>query len=374
VKVGFGVASITPKPPVWLAGFGDRSEPAQEVKEELEARALYLNDGDNALCLVVCDLLALSRDMSEPIRKAIASELGVESAAVIIASTHTHHGPSGISGSERIGWPMPEGFTEKLRTGCVSAAASARDGGRGAILHYARAPLPEGFAFNRRALPFTDPWFAVLDVRDEDGARIGTVANLSIHPVLLGPQWMSVATDWVGTFRTSLEEAIGGTAIELTGALGDINPVPYDGAVQDTYAPWATWEQTVAYANRLAAVVAQALADAEPVDGPLRLLRHETIEAPVGGTGLSALWGEPSMDVDLTEWAIGDLRLVSIPGEAFHALAKEISSARNDRVLLAGIAPWHGYIPHPWGEGYEEGVSYGEEFAAAVRKALASAP
>jgi hypothetical protein len=270
---------------------------------------------------------------------------------------------------------MPEGFTETLRTGCVAAAAAAaRNGSRDAILHYARAPLPEGFAFNRRALPFTDPWFAVLDVRDEDGARIGTVANLSIHPVLLGPEWRSVATDWVGTFRTSLEALAGGTTIELTGALGDINPVPFDGAVHDTYAPWASWEQTVGYGKRLAAVVADTLAGAEPVEGVLRLLKHETIQAPVGGTGLAVLWGEPAMDVDLTEWSIGDVRLVSIPGEAFHALGKEISAARNDRVLLAGIAPWHGYLPHPWGEGYEEGVSYGPDFVAGVRTGLLDAP
>jgi hypothetical protein len=374
VKAGFGVASITPDPPVWLAGFGDRSEPAQDVHEPLEARALYLSDNGNAVCLVVCDLLALSRDMNEPVRAAIADLLGVPVAGVVIASTHTHHGPSGITGSERIGWPMPDSFAETLWGGCVAAATEARSSAADATLHYARTPLPDGFAFNRRALPFDDPWFAVLDVRDPGGRRIGSVANLAIHPVLLGPQWLSVSTDWVGTFRTSLERAAGGTAIELTGALGDINPVPFDGAVEDTYAPWASWEQTADYARRLSAVVAEALDSATPVEGDLAVIRHETISAPVGGTGLAVLWGEPAMEVDLTEWAIGDLRLVSVPGEAFHALGKEISATRGDRVLLAGIAPWHGYLPHPWGEGYEEGVSYGPDFVAAVRTGLLEAP
>ena len=66
---------------------------------------------------------------------------------------------------------------------------------------------------------------------------------------------------------------------------------------------------------------------------------------------------------------------MSIPGEAFHLLGREISSARGDRVLLAGISPaWHGYLPHPWGEGYEEGVSYGEEFVRVVREVLVRAP
>ncbi len=374
MRAGFGVAPITPEPPVWLAGFGDRSEPAQEIKENLEARALYLSDETTTLCLVVCDLLAVSRDLSNPVRDAIAEAIGTPSSNVIIASTHTHHGPSGISGSERIGWPTPEGYANLLRLGCVQAATAARDTAELSTLRYARAPLPDGFAFNRRGLTFDDPWFAALDARGEGGWHIGTVANLSIHPVLLGPQWMSVSTDWVGTFRTSLEAAVGGKAIELTGALGDVNPVPSNEPPENTYAPWANWEQTVDYGKRLASVVAGALDDAMPLDGGLAVLRHETISAPVGGTGLAALWGDPTMDVDFTEWSIGDVRVVSIPGEAFHALGKEISAARNDRVLLAGIAPWHGYLPHPWGEGYEEGVSYGEDFARTVRERLAVAP
>jgi hypothetical protein len=81
------------------------------------------------------------------------------------------------------------------------------------------------------------------------------------------------------------------------------------------------------------------------------------------------------MLVEFLEWAIGDVRLVSIPGEAFHQLGREISSSRDDRVLLAGIAPsWHGYLPVPWGEGYEEGVSFGEEAVAAMRSALLESP
>jgi hypothetical protein len=81
------------------------------------------------------------------------------------------------------------------------------------------------------------------------------------------------------------------------------------------------------------------------------------------------------MKVDFVEWDIGGVRLVSIPGEAFHLLGREISSARDDRVLLAGIAPaWHGYLPHPWSEGYEEGVSFGEDFARTVRERLTTKP
>ena len=390
MRAGIGTATITPEVPVFLAGFGARSEPATSVHDELEARALYLSDGSTDVVLVVCDLLGMSSGFSLPVRQAIAGELELDIGHVLLSCTHTHQGPSAIAGTEAIGWPVPEGYADVLRDGCLAAARAARETARPARLRYARAPLPDGFAFNRRGLPYEEPWFAVLDVVGDD-ERIGVLANLSIHPVLLGPQWYAVSTDWVGPMRRTIEATLRGTAIELTGALGDINPTPPEGRPDATYEPWATADQTTAYGERLGAVVAKAVDSAEDLPDTLRVMRSETHDIPVGGTPIAALHGEPTMKVDLVEWDIGGdgrrsesgaqrdqsgVRLVSMPGEAFHLLGREISSGRGDRVLLAGLAPaWHGYLPHPWGEGgYEEGVSFGEDFARTVRELLVAAP
>lgn len=369
MRAGIGTAVISPTPPVSLAGFGARTQAAQAVHEDLEARALYLSDGPASLCLVVCDLLGMSPGNATVVRDAVGSELGIPGSNVVVACTHTHSGPSLIAGSESLGWPTPAGYLEHVRAGCVGAATAARDASVETELRFVRAPLPNGFAFNRRGGDFDGPVFSLLHLGD-----VGVVANMGIHPVLLGPDWLAVAPDWVGPFRAELERLVPGTAIELTGALGDINPTPPAGAPDDTYAPWASYEQTADYGQRLAHVVADALPRAAPIEGSLQVLRNVTIEVPVAGTGLAAMYGQPTMDVQLIEWMIGDVRLVTLPGEAFHALGREISSARDDRVLLAGLSPWQGYLPHPWGEGYEEGVSYGPDAVAAIREALLTAP
>jgi hypothetical protein len=330
---------------------------------------LFLDDGTTTLCLVVCDSLGMSHDISRPIRSEVAAALGVGMEHVMIANTHTHHGPSAMAGTDRLGWPTPQGYLDTLRDGCVAAAEAARDAATDASLSFGRFPLPDGFAFNRRGSAYDDPTFSVLRV--EPG---GIVANLGIHPVLLGPNWYSVSTDWVASFRTELECEIGGTAIELTGALGDINPLPPNRQPESSYDPWATLEETVAYGKRLGQAVLSKLEGVKGLDGNLRVVRHETIDAPVGGTGLAALTGEPSMPVEFLEWAVGDVRVVSLPGEAFYELGQGVSKGRNDRVLLAGLAPWHGYLPVPWGDGYEEGVSFGPDFVAAIRTKLLEVP
>ncbi len=367
MRAGFGTADITPEPPVFLAGFGARNKAAEEIAEPLEARAIYLDDGRTKLCLIVCDLLGMSHDISRPIREHVASALALGMDNVMIACTHTHHAPSAMAGTEALGWPTPKGFIALVRDGCVEAAEHARDNATDAALSFARFALPDGFAFNRRGGSYEEPTLSVL--RADPG---GIVANIGIHPVLLGPESYAVSTDWVASLRTELECEAGGTAIELTGALGDINPLPPQG--ESGYEPWATLEQTVDFGKRLGQAVIARLGDLQPLDGELRIVRHETIEAPVGGTGLAALVGESSMPVEFLEWAIGDVRLVSLPGEAFHALGREVSAGRNDRVLLAGLAPWHGYLPVPWGEGYEEGVSFGPDFVDAIRTKLLDVP
>src|SRR5439155_15909837 len=143
----------------------------------------------------------------------------------------------------------------------------------------------------------------------------------------------------------------------------DVNPLPPKGEPANTYEPWATEEENDQIGRTLADAVAEALDDCEPIGSELRVLRAETHDIPLGESGLSALAQTDSMPVDFVEWSRGDVRRVSMPGEAFFALGRDIEDARGRRTLLAGISPsWHGYLPQPWGDGYEEGVSFGQEF------------
>jgi hypothetical protein len=82
------------------------------------------------------------------------------------------------------------------------------------------------------------------------------------------------------------------------------------------------------------------------------------------------------MRVELVEWAIGPVRLVSIPGEAFQAFGRQVVGARAGKVLLAGLSPlWQGYLPVPFvADGYEERTSYGPNAVQAVLDALLDVP
>jgi hypothetical protein len=359
---------ITPPLPVALAGFGDRAGPATEVRDDLEVRVFYATTDGVGLCLLVCDLLGMSPSFANPVRAAVGEALGLPTEAVLTSCIHTHAGPSAIAGSEALGWPTPAGYRDVLVNGCVAAAREARSNAEPATFHYRRESLPDGLSVNRRGYPYA-PTFAALDVRAASGARIGAIANVSIHPVALGPACLAVSSDWVGSFRTALESSHGGRAVLLSGALGDVNP-PLHAHATGFYDN-DNFEDADELGVRVAAVVGPALEAGDAVGNGVGVRRHRWIDVEASGAlaALAAVAGRVS--VELIEWMLGDVRLVTVPGEAFHALGNKIEAAVGGPSLIAGLSPvWQGYLPDPWGDGYEEGVSYGEDFAAGVRAAL----
>ena len=132
LDVGFGSAVITPPTPVQLAGFIE-DQPATEVHDDLEVRAMFVRGELGAVCLLVCDLLGMSPSFARPVRESVAAALGLELGAVLTSCVHTHAGPSTIAGSEALGWVTPEGYRELLVERCTAAGASGR-GHRGSRL------------------------------------------------------------------------------------------------------------------------------------------------------------------------------------------------------------------------------------------------
>jgi hypothetical protein len=380
IQAGFGTALITPPTPVALAGFG-APQLATEVHDELEARAVLLKSPQGTVCLVVCDLLGMSPEFANPARAAVAAALSLDLPAVLIASTHTHSGPSAMAGTSVLGWPTPEGYGETLAEGCASAARAALGSLRDAELRYGRWSLPDGLSINRRGYPY-DPWFSAMDVMAPDtperlGAseRLGTIANLAIHPVSLGPECLAVSADWVGHFRRALESRAGGTTTLLSGALGDVNPIHVHR--QDNSCEHDGFAEAEELGTEVAQAVDAVLASTESLPGAgAQVVASRELEVPVGDTQLARLISNPTTRVELVEWQLGPIRLVSLPGEAFQAFGRQVSEARGDRVLLAGLSPlWQGYLPHPFVEGgYEETISYGREAVDAILAALLEVP
>jgi hypothetical protein len=368
LRVGFGSGVITPDLPVVLAGFGARKGPATEVRHDLMAQAVVFRDGETTACLLVLDLLLLGADVAEPLRQAVATAIGISPRQVMPSCTHTHSGPAATARLKRIGWPMPKGYRQRLIEGCVTAAQTALETSRPATLSFGRAPLPAHLSLNRRGLPY-DPSYRVLDVRGPDGTRIGSVAGVGIHPVALGITCREVSGDWITSYRERAERSTGAPAVLLQGALGDVNPTRDPHTDPD---PGGNWETAQTLGSEVADCVGELLGKTEPLSSELTVhARKVPLRAGLTLPSLLNRVALRTIDVELLEWSLGGLRLVSVPGEAFHELGRQVEAARGDRAMIVGLSPeYHGYLPVPFGKGYEEKMSYGRRFVSTLTDTL----
>lgn len=378
--VGFGSARITPSLPVTLAGFGDRKGPVDAIHDDLEVHAVVITDvgSGDTLCLLVLDLLMIAKDVAEPLRDEVAEALGIPFENVLPTCTHTHSGPSASKRSRLIGWPMQQDYPEVLIEGCVRAARMAAAFLEEGEFHFARSALPAGLAVNRRGHAFA-PSFSVIDVRRPGGGRIGTIGNVAIHPVAASWTARAVSRDWPGVGRDTASRVLDAPVVMVSGAIGDVNPA------RDPHTdpePGGNWD----YMGELGRAVGSAVADlaqrAEPIGTGARSVANRVHRFRAGLTVPAVLSGDAlrRTEVELVEWELGKagpqaVRIVSMPGEFFHARGVAIESSRNDRAILAGLSPWwQGYHPCPYTSGYEEKMSYGRRFVERVGALLTQRP
>lgn len=378
LEVGIARAVITPGPehwPMWLSGYGDRTEPAIDVHDDLEVRVLVARDGETTVALVALDLMAMSVDWANAVRDAVAGELSVPRHHVLTHTVHTHAAPSTITGTEALGWPVPHAWRADLVATCRRAATAALIGARPARLLAARLGLPPALSFNRRGHAY-EPTYGVVAVVDaERDEPIGTIANFGVHPVVLGPTNRRVSADWVGACRREIERRLGGIAVFVQGCQGDVDPV---GMSWDTHGPFPG-DSFAAVARvgedfALAAVAAAAVATPVPGAGVRVVERRLALDA--SGSAMAAITRRDQVEAELVEWSIGGVRLVSIPGEGFAELGQRVVAARSGTpTVLCGFAPhWLGYLPVPFTDGYEEGLSYGPAVVDAITAALERVP
>ena len=96
MKIGYAQNVITPSldRPVYLAGFGQNRR-ATTIHDDLYARALTIQTENTTLVLVALDLIGFFRpDVLQVFETLKASKaFKVPNPQIVIASTHTHHGP-----------------------------------------------------------------------------------------------------------------------------------------------------------------------------------------------------------------------------------------------------------------------------------------
>ena len=91
------ISSATSNLTPWLdialcGGFAQRK--AQDVHDEIHAKALVLDNGETRIGIVVCDFVCMPRRIADAVKTRVAQNCGISPSNLLICATHTHSGPA----------------------------------------------------------------------------------------------------------------------------------------------------------------------------------------------------------------------------------------------------------------------------------------
>ena len=266
LKAGSAMANITPPLGTRIPG-GFRPRYAENVDDELFAKALVIDNGVTRIAIVTCDLIAIPEKVANAAKARIADRCGIPAAHVMVNATHTH---TAVAVADLLGVDEDTDYTEWVPLKIADAVELAVW-----RLHPARVGFAsvneERITFNRRwhmkdgTVRFNpgvnnpdlvkptgtiDPEVAMMFVEAEDGTPISAVANFSLHYIGTD-NGNALSADYFGHFDRLMRRYLGDTCVSLlwNAASGQINNTDFSGQTKWTA---SGHQQAVKMANVLA--------------------------------------------------------------------------------------------------------------------------
>ena len=218
MKIGYAQDVITPSldKPVYLAGFGNNRR-ATTIHDNLFVRALAIEDEGSTQVLVALDLIGFFRpDVYE-----VIEEVSRPDVQIVIASTHTHHGPDtmGLWGPDDKTCGVDLEYMRDIKQKIADAIHASLSALKPASAKWTSVQVP-GMIKNSRNPEIMDNELTLAQFTSEDGRPLTTLFNLPCHPEVLWDKNPNITSDYVHYLREEVEKQTNAPCIFFSGALG----------------------------------------------------------------------------------------------------------------------------------------------------------
>ncbi len=221
------------------------------VHDPIDARLLYLKQGEAELLVLTFDVIGLMPKYVNMLKRRIAEDHGIARGAIVVNAVHNHEGPDSMGPWSAAGvaawWIEPAMENVLSAVGpLLASTAPARlraaaaypvscvDAATGALKTIADCDEPRDESMSgAHDVPLLerdirDPWIRDMLVsaarleKAEGGEAIATIVNWSNHPEALADENSLASSDFPGYARRRVEALGGGVGIYWSGAVGGL--------------------------------------------------------------------------------------------------------------------------------------------------------
>lgn len=352
-SAGFGMAQLAlpdnAAQTLYIAGYHNGVE-ITGVLDLQQVRALWLDDGETALLLIVVDCVGLSSGTVKEIRQKLSDfcrQTGCDSVNVI--STHTHAGvdtlglwgPIGLDGKN-------DDFMSSLIDGAVSAAKDAYAARSTGTLSYAMSKTEHLQEDTRKPQTYDPSLYQIRFVPDNPGQNGIRLISFAAHAEALRGDNTLVSRDYPGVVCDVVKAQTGEDAIFLPGAIGGLimTPklcgAPFDAVKNLRLTGFAIAEYVLNARNWKTMDADMALSRVEfetPLENTLFL--YYKFLGILQNDVRQSIWGTYYLQTELNVIQLGQFAMVLLPGEIFPELVTGTGN-NADPKPLADIAVNYG--------------------------------
>lgn len=257
LKAGASQIDITPAMGIQIGGDIGRRRPTEEVRDPLHAHALMLEANGKKFCILMLDLLLVTKTWADKIRAGAAARCDIAPDAIMICATQTHSAPAlghffvenedDHELSDELRWLLggDDAYHEFAAEKAVNAMEQA-NAKLEAVTVAAASAIEARVAFNRRFVmrdgsgqthpkigdphirhvegPI-DPEVGLVAFKNEQEQVVALLLHHTCHPVAGYPQRF-ISADWPGVWSDEMRDLCGEQCVSLVlnGCCGNIAP------------------------------------------------------------------------------------------------------------------------------------------------------
>jgi neutral ceramidase len=389
---GIAKVDITPTENLYMGGYDEscRIGRSDGADGKIYIRALMFDDHTRKIVFVECDIVSISSEENESLRKLISKETDIPFENVMLGCVHNHAAPSFDKQNSDSKWYKSfNNNVVKVVKDAIADMEPVKIGGgigKSSIGMNRRKKMEDTLSYatfdeNNSSQSYgkfkTDNPVKIRemsgvcrlgvnpggDIDDEVGImRIDKLTgepkavfvSYACHGTSLGGRNNKISPEWNGNMLEYIEKSIPGVkGIFAQGAAGDINPRFVGGL--DGYKDNLENTAKLGYEiGREVVDIYSKIKTDSPIDPEIKII-HENIVCPLRYGEVVKDFRHTTVDVPTSVIRIDDFEWVTFPGELFHKIGQVIKSSTHARYpFLVGYCNGSlGYLPTQ--QAYSEG-------------------